>query len=239
MLIFPAIDLLDGRCVRLRQGRFDEATIYSDDPVAVARDFVDRGAEALHIVDLDGARLGKARNLEWIYRIRQAVPVPIQVGGGIRTFALASRLFTAGIDRVVFGTAAAEEPKLVEKILDNYSPDRVAAAIDLREGRLVVNGWRSEASRDVDQVLDDLDEMGLRWVACTDVNRDGVLVGPSHELARRISLRGFLVIIAGGVATPDDVSRVRDAGAAGCIIGSALYSGLLSLPDAIEAARAY
>ncbi len=137
------------------------------------------------------------------------------------------------------GTAAAEDPKLLDKLLDKYSPDRVAAAIDLRDDRLAVRGWRSEAQRDVKEVLDDLDEMGLRWIACTDVNRDGILVGPSHELVQRISARGFLVIIAGGVATVDDVARVRDSGAAGCIIGSALYSGLLSLPDAIEAGRAY
>jgi phosphoribosylformimino-5-aminoimidazole carboxamide ribotide isomerase len=238
MLILPAIDLLAGRCVRLRRGRFDHVTVYSDDPLAVARSFVEQGAEALHVVDLDGARLGKAGNLEWIYRIRAGVSVPLQVGGGVRTFALAARLYGAGIDRVVFGTAAVEDPRLLRKVLERYEPDRVAAALDLREGHLAIEGWTSDSRRGLDEVLGDLSERGVRWVVCTDVSRDGVLSGPSHELARRISAQGFRVIIAGGVATLDDVVRVREAGAAGCIIGSALYTGRLALPEAIEAARA-
>lgn len=238
MLIYPAIDLLEGRCVRLRQGRFAEATVYSDDPVAVARGFVDRGAEALHIVDLEGARLGKARNLDWIYRIRETVPVPMQVGGGVRSFALAARLFKAGIERVVLGTAAAEDPRLLRKLLEAYAPDRVAAALDLRGGRLAIEGWETEAQRGLDDVLAELRSAGCRWVVCTDVARDGTLSGAGQEPAAAVMAQGFQVIVAGGVAGLEDITRIRAAGAAGCIIGSALYEGRLTLDAALEAARA-
>jgi phosphoribosylformimino-5-aminoimidazole carboxamide ribotide isomerase len=237
MLIFPAIDLLDGRCVRLRQGRFDEATVHSDDPVAVAQFFVDEGAEALHIVDLDGARLGEAKNLEWIYRIRQAVRVPLQVGGGVRSHSVASRLLEAGIDRIIFGTAAAEDPKLLHIILKDLNPDQVGAALDLREGQLVVQGREMESSRGLDKVLGNLKTLGIDWVVCTDVTRDGILIGPSDEFARALVTRGFSVVVGGGVATVADVVSVRNTGAAGCVIGSAFYGGLLTVRDAKEAAR--
>jgi len=238
VLIFPAIALSEGRCVRLRQGRFDEATVYSDDPVAVAQFFAEQGAQALHVIDLDGARSGKAKNLDWIYRIRDAVSIPLQVGGGVRTFALAKRLLSAGIERIVLGTAAAEDPRLLFKLVESCSTDQVAAALDLRGDRLAIQGWEAESARAPDEVLDTLKTVGVRWVVCTDVTRDGLLIGPGLELARWIIAQGFLVILAGGVATVDDVIRIRDTGVAGCIIGSALYGGLLSLPDAIEAAQA-
>jgi phosphoribosylformimino-5-aminoimidazole carboxamide ribotide isomerase len=238
VLILPAIALLEGRCVRLRQGRFDEATVYSDDPVAVAQFFAEQGAEALHIIDLDGACHGKAKHLDWILRIRESVSIPLQVGGGIRTYALARRLYSAGIDRIVLGTAAFEEPRLLVRLLERYAIDRIAAALDLRGDRLAIQGWASESTHEPDEVLDTLKTVGVRWVVCTDVTRDGLLIGPGVELARRIIGEGFLVMLGGGVATVDDVIRIRDTGAAGCIIGSALYGGLLSLPDAIEAASA-
>lgn len=239
MLILPAIDLLEGRCVRLRRGRFENSTVYSDDPPGVARAFVDMGAEALHVVDLDGARRGRPANLEWIYRIREAVPVPIQVGGGIRAYALAHRLFAAGIDRIVLGTAAVEDPRLLSRLLKDFDNDRVAASLDIKDGELAIEGWESRSDRRLDEVLVDLRALGLRWTMCTDVTRDGVLMGPGLEAARRVIEAGFDVIIAGGVATADDIARIRDAGAAGCIIGSALYSGKLSLPEALETARAH
>jgi phosphoribosylformimino-5-aminoimidazole carboxamide ribotide isomerase len=238
MIVYPAIDLLDGRCVRLRQGRFDEATVHSDDPVGVARNFVEAGAEALHIVDLDGARLGHAKNIDWIYRIRDRVDVPIQIGGGVRSFAVANRLFEAGINRIVLGTAAVEDPRLLYKLLDHYSPDEVAAALDLVEDRLVVQGRVSPAGQDMDQVLASLHTIGVRWVVCTDVMRDGILIGPSLELTKRVIQEGFIVIAGGGVATVDDVVRIRQTGAAGCVVGSALYGGLLSLPEAVAAGHA-
>lgn len=239
MLILPAIDLLEGRCVRLRQGRFDQSTVYSDDPVAVARAFVEMGADALHIVDLEGARLGKSTNLEWIFRIRRAVPVPIQVGGGIRAYALAHRLFAAGIDRIVLGTAAVQDPRLLSRLLKDFDSDRVAAALDIEDGDLAIEGWEMRSDRRLDDVLIELQSLGLRWAMCTDVARDGVLMGPGLEVARRVIDAGFNVIIAGGIATVHDVARVCESGAAGCIIGRALYSGKLSLREALETARAH
>jgi phosphoribosylformimino-5-aminoimidazole carboxamide ribotide isomerase len=239
MLILPAIDLLEGRVVRLRQGRFDEATVYSDDPLDVARRWIGQGAGALHLVDLEGARLGKAMNLEWIYRIRAELPDPlIQVGGGIRTLALASRLFRAGIDRIVCGTAAVQDPRLIGKLVERYDGDRIAAALDLRDGRVAVEGWESESRREMNEVLSNLEALEIRWIVCTDIARDGTLAGPGVETARRLIDDGFQVVVAGGVASVEDVRRLRELGAAGCIIGSALYEGALALPDALEAARA-
>ncbi|MGD8700562.1 MAG: 1-(5-phosphoribosyl)-5-[(5-phosphoribosylamino)methylideneamino]imidazole-4-carboxamide isomerase [Gemmatimonadales bacterium] len=238
MLILPAIDLLGGHCVRLRQGRFEDVTVYSDDPTAVAREFVAAGAEALHIVDLDGARHGRPRNLDLVYRIRAQVGVPIEFGGGVRTFALASRIYESGIERIIFGTAAAEAPLLLRRIRERYAPERVAAGIDVRDGRIAIEGWEKESSRDLSDTLDGLATHGVGWVVCTDVNRDGVLTGPSYDLARQIIEAGFQVIVAGGVASLDDIARVREAGAAGCILGSAIYTGRVKLEEALEVARA-
>ncbi len=238
MVIYPAIDLLDGRCVLLRQGRFDDAIVHSDDPLSVARGWVEQGAEALHIVDLDGARLGKAKNLESIYRIRDRVQARIQVGGGVRTFSVANRLLDAGIDRIVLGTAAVEEPRLVYKLLEHFGPDQVAAALDLRGEQLLIQGRGVEATQRLDAILTNLSTIGLRWLVCTDVMRDGTLIGPNFDLARRMISEGFLVVLAGGVGTADDVSMIRRTGAAGCVIGTALYGGMLALPEAIEAGRA-
>lgn len=239
MLILPAIDLLEGRCVRLRQGRFDEPTVYSDDPAAVARGFVAQGADALHVVDLDGARSGKPRNLDWVLAIRGAVPAFLQVGGGLRTLALGARLLEAGVDRVVCGTAAADDPRLVAKLVARFGPDDVAAAVDLRDGKVAIRGWESESEKPLDEVLGDLRAASARWIVCTDVTRDGMLAGPSLEGVRRIAAEGFQVIAAGGVAAPEHIIRLRELGAAGCIIGSALYEGALTLADALESARAH
>lgn len=238
MLIFPAIDLLDGRCVRLRQGRFDDPTVYADDPAAVARDFAAQGAEALHVVDLEGARLGKAKNLDSVLAIRAAVGVFLQVGGGVRTFAQGARLLAAGVDRVICGTAAADDPRLLAKLLARYGPDYVAAAVDVREGRVAIRGWERESERSLDEVLRDLRAAGARWIVCTDVTRDGMLAGPSLDAAHRIAEEGFRVIAAGGIAKPEHILRLHEAGAAGCIIGKALYEGALTLADAMETVRA-
>lgn len=224
--------------MRLTQGRFDDATVYSDDPTSTARSFVEEGAEALHLVDLDGARFGEARNLDSIIEIRESVGVPIQVGGGIRTSSAATRLYEAGIDRIILGTAASESPALLRELLDSYDPRRVAAAIDVRDGRVAIEGWETESARALDDVIDDIKGQGVGWVVCTDVRRDGVLTGPSDSLARRMVSKGFEVIVAGGIARVQDVVRMRDVGAAGCIIGRALYTGSISLSEALEAARA-
>ncbi len=236
MQIYPAIELLDGRCVRPRGG-IAEATVYSDDPVAVARRFVDQGAEALHVEDLEGARLGKARSLDWIYRIRESVTVPVQVAGGVRTFALAARLLEAGIERVVVGTAAADDPRLLRKLLDSYPPDRVAALLDLGGDRLAREG-PEEGERGLEEVLAELDASGCRWLVCSDVRRADTPAGAARAPASELVTHGFQVIVAGDVARLADIFRIRATGAAGCIIGSAFYESGLTLAAALEAARA-
>lgn len=238
MLILPAIDLLQGRCVRLRQGRFDKATVYSDDPVGIARRFADDGAQALHIVDLEGARDGIPRNLDWVRRIRAELSVRVQVGGGIRTLEAARELLSTGVDRVVLGTAAVEDSRLLADLLESLGSERVAASVDVRDGRPTVHGWTEDSQRSLADVLAEMRGLGLRHLVCTDVSRDGILAGPSLELTRRMVGEGFQVIAAGGVTTGNDVARLREVGAAGCIIGSALYTGALTLAAALEAAGA-
>jgi len=236
MLILPGIDLLGGRCVHLRHGKSDEMTVDSEDPVAVASEFVAAGAQSLHVIDLDGARRGRPRNLDWVYRIRAAVKVPLEFGGGVRTFALASRLYEAGIERIILAAADAETPALLRKIGERYAPERVAADIDVTDGRIAIAGWEKETARGLPDILADLSSRGVSWIVCTDTDPDGVLVGPSYDLAHRFIEAGFRVIVTGRVLSIDDVARLADAGAAGCIIGSALYTGQIKLEEALEVA---
>lgn len=237
MLILPAIDLLGGRCVRLHQGRFAALKVYSDDPVAVARQWVEQGAEALHVVDLEGARSGEAKNLDWVLRIRRALPIFLQVGGGVRTLAQIARLLEAGMERVVVGTAAAEAPALLAEMVARYGAERVAAALDFKAGRVVVRGWESQSDRTVGEVVSGLRAAGIRWLVATDVARDGTLAGPAFDVAAELVEAGFQVIVAGGVATPEQIAKLREMGAAGCVVGSALYEGALTLAEALGAAR--
>lgn len=239
MLILPALDLRDGHVVRLHRGRFDRATVYSDDPLAVARGWAEGGARALHVVDLDGARGGRAANLDPIHRIRADLPdLFLQVGGGLRAFASSARMLDAGVNRVVFGTSAVEDPRLLARLLERYGADRVSAALDIRAGRLGIRGWEDASDRTPDEVFARLKELGIRWTVCTDILRDGTLDGPGLDLVGRLLSMGFQVVAAGGVTTVEDVVALREAGAAGCIIGRALYDGVLALEDALAAADA-
>lgn len=238
MLILPAIDLLEGRCVRLHQGRFDRVKVYSEDPPGVARRFVEEGAEALHVVDLEGARLGKARNLESIYAIRESTSCFMEVGGGIRTLALASRLLDFRIDRLVLGTASAENPALLAKLAKRFGVDRIAAGLDLKGGRVAIEGWESTSAATLNELLINLEALGISCLICTDVARDGTLAGPGYDLAERLIAEGFEIIVAGGIATAEDIRRIRELGASGCIVGTAFYEGRLTVADALEAANA-
>lgn len=236
MLIWPAVDLLDGRCVRLYQGRYDEVTEFSRDPVEVAAVFVEEGARALHVVDLDGAREGAPQNAGVVREIRRRVDVPLQVGGGLRSGDDVARYLDSGVDRVILGTGAARRPDWVAGLVERHGTDAVAAGVDVREGEVVVEGWTEGSGTSREELLDRLADAGVETVVYTDTVRDGTLTRPDVDGARQVVDRGFRTLVAGGISRVEDVRALRDAGAAGAVIGSALYHGSLTLADARAAA---
>lgn len=236
MRVWPALDLLGGRCVRLYRGRYDRATEFARDPIAVAGRFADEGADGLHVVDLDGARDARPAHAETVLELRGRLDLPLQVGGGLRRTEDVGRYLEAGVDRVVLGTAAVREPGRIRRLLDAWGADRIAAAVDVREGRVVVEGWREDAGMECSAFLDRLDGLGIRTVVYTDTMRDGTVTSPDVEGTRGVVERGFRTLAAGGVSSAADVRALREAGVEGVVIGSALYTGELTLEDARVAA---
>ena len=235
MIVLPAIDLLDARPVRLRQGDFDQVTRFGDDPVTLARGFEAGGAEWLHVVDLDGARRGRWRNLDVIAQIVGAVSVPVEAGGGAREIADVEAALDVGVARVVVGTAAVASPTTFEAWAGRYG-DRIAVSLDARGDRLAVQGWTAESTGRLSTVANALRAAGARRFLYTNVLRDGTLGGVDLAELQRLMPLGLPVIVAGGIAGGDDVRAVRDAGAEGVIIGRALLDGSLDLGDALRAA---
>jgi phosphoribosylformimino-5-aminoimidazole carboxamide ribotide isomerase len=231
----PAIDIRDGHCVRLLRGDFGRQTVYGDDPVGMARRWEAEGAERLHIVDLDGARNGVRANVDVIRRAIDAVHIPVQVGGGVRSLDIARQLLDDGADRVIVGTAAAEHPEQLSSWLDALGPERVIVGVDARNGRVAIRGWLETSPRQVPEFCQKLKRLGVLRVLFTDIDRDGMLDGPNVDATR--SLAALLKVIAsGGVSTTDDLQQLAEAGAEAVVIGKALYDGRLSLKDAIAAA---
>lgn len=237
MIVFPAVDLLRGSCVRLYRGDYEQATEYSRDPVAVAEQFVREGAEALHMVDLDGAREGSPENAELVLDVRERVDVPMQVGGGLRRTEDVARYLDAGVDRVIIGTASAESPEWLASLLERFGTDRVAAGVDVEEEEVMVRGWLVGSGATVEEALEELRSLGVETVIYTDVTRDGTLGRPNVEGARRVVEAGFRTLAAGGISSPEHLRALRRAGAHGAVVGSALYEGEMTLAEALEAAR--
>lgn len=239
MIVYPAIDLKDGECVQLVQGRMDEATLYGRDPAAMARRWVGEGARWLHVVDLNGAFAGESRNLPAIRAIVEAAGVPVQVGGGIRTLETVELLLErVGVGRVILGTAALRDPALVEAAVKRYT-DRVAVGIDARNGRVAVEGWAEDTDTTPLELARFMGRIGVRSLIYTDISRDGTLSGPNFEAtAELIRQTGLEVILSGGMSRLSNVTRAREIGAAGCIIGTALYEGAIRLSEAVREAEA-
>jgi phosphoribosylformimino-5-aminoimidazole carboxamide ribotide isomerase len=239
--VIPAIDLRAGHVVRLKEGDFDRERIYSDDPGAVARGFVAAGAEWVHVVDLDGARAGERRQTDSIRRIRRALPAAtrLQVGGGIRSEPAFEETVATGADRVVLGTAALEDPGLVAGLIQGYGAERVAVALDVRDGNAVGHGWlRGVAGQPVEDAIATLDSTGVRTYVVTAIDRDGLLGGPDLVLLERLlNLTDAAVIASGGIATKEDLEATRRIGCSGAIIGRALYDGRIDLAEALAALR--
>jgi phosphoribosylformimino-5-aminoimidazole carboxamide ribotide isomerase len=238
MVVIPAIDLKDGQCVRLFQGKRDAVTTYSHDPAAVAKQWESCGAELIHIVDLDGAFTGSQKNLDAIINIRRSVTTRLQVGGGIRNSGDVMKLFSLGIDRVVIGTAAIEDQEFVTHSCKRY-PERVLIGIDAKEGKVAIRGWEEVTLIEAIELAGGLERMGAAGIIYTDILRDGTLTGPNIEaIQKMVEAVNIPVIAAGGVSRIEDIKNLMGIkGLWGVITGKALYSGTLDLKEAIQLVR--
>ena len=235
MDVIPAIDLKGGRCVRLYQGDYDREQVFADDPVAVALEWQRQGARRLHIVDLEGARDGLPANLEAVEAIAAQATVPLQVGGGVRDLATAQHLLAAGAQRVVLGTAAVEEPTLVEAIMDGHGADAVVVSIDARDGLVALRGWRASSQVTARDLLASMVERGARRFVYTDISRDGTMTAPNFAaLEEVVAATQGAVLAAGGIASVEHLVRLAQTGVEGAIVGQALYVGAFSLTEALE-----
>lgn len=234
MIIIPAIDLKDGKCVRLLQGKKDEVTVYSDNPAEMAKKWVDMGARLLHVVDLDGAFSGEQKNFERIREIRKAIQIPIQLGGGIRDIAKMEQLADIGVDRMILGTSAAKDPDMVARACKKFE-SRVLVGIDARDGKVAVKGWVEVTELDAIKFAKDMESAGAAGIIYTDISRDGMMTGPNIDaMAKMVKSVKIPVIASGGVSKLEDVEnlmQIKDIW--GAITGKALYSGAMDLKSAI------
>lgn len=238
MLIFPAIDIRNGKCVRLVQGRRDRETVYGDDPASVARRWQAAGAQYLHIVDLDGAFSGNPLNEASVIAILNAVSIPVQLGGGIRTIGDIQRLLSLGVSRIIIGTAAIADPDMVLRAVERWGPEHVIVGIDARDGEAAVRGWEAGSAQSTEEVARRVRQAGITRIVYTDISRDGMMTGPNIEATRRLARdTGLRVIASGGVSGMDDLAAAAAAapdGVEGIIVGKALYEGTVDLAEAIR-----
>ena len=237
MVIFPAIDILEGKAVRLLKGDYNKVTVYSDDPCSVARTFASKGCKAIHIVDLDGAREGSAVNMDVVRAIAQIPDILSEIGGGIRNMDTVCRYLDAGISRVILGTAALEDPVFLKEAVRRFG-QRIAVGVDMKDGKVAVKGWLETSSKDGLEFLRELEDMGVGAAIVTDISRDGAMRGANLELYRTIAGCCSMDITAsGGVSTLDDLRALKQTGVYGAIIGKAYYTGAIDLREAIKTAQ--
>ena len=237
MLIYPAIDLYRGKAVRLYKGDYAQMTVYSDDPPEIALDFVAKGATHIHLVDLEGAKIGQTPNFDTVLAIKAASGAFCEIGGGIRSMEVIDRYLSAGLDRVILGTAAVTEPGFVEEAVGKYG-ERIAVGIDIREGFVAIRGWTEKSSLDAMEFTEKMRKIGVKTLICTDISKDGAMEGANHELYRALAGKFNMQIIAsGGVSSLEDVKKLSALGIHGAIVGKAYYTGALDLREAIEVAK--
>ena len=233
MELFPAIDLYEGKAVRLLHGNYADMTIYSENPLLIAQDFIACGAKNIHIVDLQGAKDGTTPNLELIKKLA-ACGLFAEVGGGIRTEDVASRYLDAGVGRVILGTAAVTDPQLLENLVARFG-EKIAVSVDVKDGYAAIKGWQENSSLTCDALCQRLQDTGVKTVICTDISRDGAMRGTNRQLYADLSARYHMNFIAsGGVSSVEDVIALRDMNVYGAIIGKAYYTGAIDLRKAIE-----
>lgn len=238
MKIFPAIDLFDGKAVRLLRGRYEDMTIYSDDPPQIGRDFAAAGAEYIHIVDLEGAKDGTTPNFETVCRIKEASGCFCEIGGGIRSMEVIRRYMDAGIDRAILGTAAVTDRAFLEEAVAAYG-EKIAVGIDLKDGYVAIKGWTEKTQLTAVDFCEQMQALGVTTIIVTDISKDGAMKGTNHGLYEELSARlGMQLVASGGVSSIDDVKRLAARGLYGAIIGKAYYTGAIDLKEAIAAADA-
>ena len=235
MVLFPAIDILSGKAVRLYKGDYNAVTVYSERPWEFAEDFVDKGCSAIHIVDLDGAKSGETVNIDTVKRIAAVKGLYSEIGGGIRNMETVSRYLEAGVDRVILGTAALNDPWCLKNALREYG-DRIAVGVDLKDGKVAVKGWLETSNKDGIEFLKELEDLGVEGGIVTDISRDGAMKGTNLDLYGRIKEEVSLKVTAsGGVSTIEDIVALKSMGLYGAIIGKAYYTGAIKLKEALEA----
>ncbi|MFN3420800.1 MAG: 1-(5-phosphoribosyl)-5-[(5-phosphoribosylamino)methylideneamino]imidazole-4-carboxamide isomerase [Armatimonadota bacterium] len=237
-VVLPAIDLLDGKVVRLTQGRYDAVKVYSDEPTEVARQFEREGATWLHVVDLNGAKEGEPKNLDSLTAIRKAIKCNVQFGGGVRSLSVLERLFEIGVQRVILGTSAIVNPMLAYEAVKNFGAERIAVAVDVREGKVAVRGWTETEALSPADVGERMRDAGVQWFVYTDILRDGMMTSPNFEAIAQFSeIVKAKVIASGGIGSAEHVRQLKTLeplGVVGCIVGRALYEGKLSLRDVLS-----
>jgi len=235
MIIYPAIDLFEGKAVRLKRGDYAQMTVYSDDPASVAKGFGKSGATALHVIDLEGAQKGKPTNFEVIKQIATRSGLFTQVGGGIRTSETTEKYLNAGVKRVILGTAAVSTPGLLQELVNNYG-ESIAVSVDIKDGLVAIKGWTEVSDRDALDFCCIVEELGVQTLICTDISKDGMLSGTNMELYKTLRSKLSIGLVAsGGVTSLDEIRTLSKLGLDGVILGKALYTGAIDLAEAISA----
>ena len=237
MKIFPAIDLYGQKAVRLYKGDYAQMTVYSEDPVAIARDFKNKGAEYIHVVDLEGAKLGRPAHLEMVTAIAKETGLFIEIGGGIRKMETVEAYLSAGASRVILGTAAVTDEEFLKTALNTYG-DKIAVGADVADGQIAIKGWVEKSAYSLDGFLEKMQTLGVKTVICTDISKDGAMKGTNRALYKKLGEKYALDIVAsGGVSTLDDVEALAKMDLYGAIIGKAYYIGAIDLEEAIKVAK--
>ncbi len=239
MKIFPAIDLYEGKAVRLYKGDYNQMTVYNSNPVEIALDFKAQGAKNLHLVDLEGAKTGGTPNLEKIKEIIFATNLFTEVGGGIRSMEVVDKYLSSGVSRVILGTSAVTDQDFLRKAVAKYG-EKIAVGVDVKDGMVAIKGWIEKSEYDLDGFCRLLTEIGVKTIICTDISKDGAMQGANHQMYNELKEKFDLNIIAsGGVSSLEDIERLTSDGAYGAIIGKAYYTGVMTIKEAIEKANDY
>lgn len=237
MLVFPAIDLFGGKAVRLFKGDYNQMTVYSDNPLEVARDFEKNGAEWVHLVDLEGAKMGTTPNIGVVESIAQSTALNCEIGGGIRDMETVEKYFAAGVSRVILGTAAVTDEAFLREAVAKYG-ERIAVGVDIKDGMVAIKGWIEKSEYDAFDFCKKMQNIGVKTIICTDISKDGAMKGANHALYMELSERFDMQIVAsGGVSSMEDVEKLAKLGIYGAIIGKAYYTGAIDLHEAIEVSK--
>ena len=237
MILYPAIDLVGGKAVRLYKGDYAQMTVYNDDPVAVAKDFQRAGARRMHLVDLEAAKSGVPANAATIRAIAEQTDLFLEVGGGIRNMEILETYLSLGVDRAILGTAAVTDPQFLREAVEKYG-EKVAVGVDLKDGFVAIKGWTETSELTAEAFFERMEALGVRTIICTDISRDGAMKGTNRALYKALSEKFAIDLIAsGGVSSMEDIAALKEMGLHGAIIGKAYYTGAIDLKEALEAAR--